>query len=283
MSKRVAVVTDAVSPEFYFPLWYRYYAGQFGGPSHLHVVTFDAELGSFAPFNLGSVTPISKYNNDLRADVINQVVSRLLNDYDVVVRVDADEFLVPDAKLFKSLAEYIDTLKVSHVTAYGFNLIPDRDEPPLDINSPILCRQRHLVQPADALCKTCITSIPLRWAPGFHFCSEMPCFDSLFLFHAKLADVDIQLQIGERVASFSDEQMFIEYHKTARETFEKRIDSIRQNRRVSGPDALYRTEYFRKFLDQVSYTDSFGGMYHGGSFAQESVLVELPSEFAGKF
>jgi len=283
MAKRIAVVTDAVSPDFYFPLWYRYYAGQTGGTDNLHVVTFETEVDAFRPFALGSITPLQKYNNELRAKVINQVVNHLLEDYEVVIRVDTDEFLVPDPALFRSLRDYIDALKLAHVTAYGFNLIPDRNDPPLDIASPILYRQRHLAQPSDALCKTCVTTIPLRWAPGFHFCSEMPSFDSLFLFHTKLADVDIQLQIGERVASFADEAKFIEYHRTARETLENRIEAIRRAERARGPNALYRTQYIRNFLDQITYTENFGGIYHGGKYVPESVLVEITPNFSGMF
>lgn len=282
MAKRVAVVTDAVCPEFYFPLWHRYYGTQFG-PDNLHVITLDTEARSFRDFMLGSITTVPKFNNRLRVEVVNRVVNELFSKYETVIRADTDEFLVADPTHRGSLREYLHSVSHSHITAYGFNIIPDRGQAPLDLNKPILFHQRHLAHPYDALTKTCVTSIPMRWAPGFHFCSERPQFDSLFLFHTKLADLDIQIQIGEKVASNSDENMFIEYHRTARQILEKRLASIHTNEREHGPGALYRTKYFQEFSNKIFHTDNFGGIYHGGSFGPESILVELTSEFADTF
>jgi hypothetical protein len=282
MAKHVAVVTDAVSPEFYFPIWHRYYASQFGA-DNLHVVTFDTQVDSFRQFKLGSLISLQKYNNNLRAEFVNDVVKQLLTNHDVVIRVDTDEFLVPDPTYFGSLREYVESLTLGHVTAYGFNVIPDRNEPPLDLNRPILFFQRTIAQPADSLCKTCVTSKPIRWAPGFHFCSERPQFDKLFLFHTKLADIDLQVKIGSQVASFADETAFVEYHKVAREELQNRIQGMQGSERLHGVDAFYRKDYVKTFLDKISYLDHWGGIYHGGSYLPEPVLVEITAEFAEKF
>ena len=213
MTKRVAVVTDAVSSDFYFPLWHRYYAGQFGA-DNLYVITLETEAASFRRFTLGGLVPTGSYNNRFRIDVVNQLVNDLLANHDVVIRVDTDEMLVADPRRYGTLREYVASLTQSHVTAYGFNVIPDRNQSPLDLDRPVLFHQRNIAYPYDALCKTCITVKSIRWAPGFHFCSEMPLFDHLFLFHLKLADIDLQVKIGSKTASYSDEAMFIEYHKT---------------------------------------------------------------------
>ena len=278
MARRVAVVTDAISPEFYFPVWHRYYADQFGA-DNLYVITQASEVDSFKSFKLGGLTPIAEFNNTLRIEIVNRVVGQLLSNHDVVVRVDTDEFLVADPVRYPALREYVTSMTQSHITAYGFNVIPDRNQPPLDLNRPILFYQRNVAYPYDALCKTCVTAQPMRWSPGFHFCSEVPLFDALFLFHLKLADIDLQVKIGSKTASYSNEAMFIEYHKTTRETLEARIANLWALPRVRGLDALYRREYIKKFLAKVSYSPNYGGIYHGGSFEAEPVLVELTREF----
>jgi len=281
--KRVAAVTDAVSPDFYFRPWHRYYGGQFGN-SNLYVVAPEPEIGSFAAFELGGVLDVgNNYNNAVRAAKINDVVTELLKQYDFVVRTDADEFLVADPAYFDSLRHYVDSLAHDHVTAYGLNVIPGRDQKPLNLAEPMLFHQRNLAHPYNALSKTCVTAKPLVWSPGFHYCSEMPLFDRLFLFHMKLADIDIQVQIGERVAGHSDEERFIEYHKTARDVLQHRLNVIRSYQRVTGKEALYRREYTQKFLEGFSYTENYGGIYCGSNWDAENILVELGPEFGNAF
>jgi hypothetical protein len=36
--RKAAILTDTMSPAFYFPLWYRYYEAQFGAES-IHLMT----------------------------------------------------------------------------------------------------------------------------------------------------------------------------------------------------------------------------------------------------
>jgi hypothetical protein len=186
---RVAVLTDAVSSEFYFPCWHRYYASQFGS-ENLYVVTFGGLTADFRQFGLGGVWETKVYNNDLRVKIIAGLVNVLLEQYDYVIRVDTDEFLVPDPRAFESLADYLRRLERPYVTAMGYDVIPARDDQHLVLDQPILVNQRSLAYPYDALNKTCITNVAMTWAPGFHFCSAFPMFQRLYLFHMKRADLE---------------------------------------------------------------------------------------------
>ncbi len=161
---RTAVITDAVSAEFYFPCWHKYYASQFG-VENLYVVTYDGLRAEFKGFDLGGVWETKAYNNDLRIKIISGLVNVLLEQYDYVIRVDTDEFIAADPRAFASLADYMGTLERPYVTAMGYDVVPARDDKDLVLDDPILLTQRRLAYPYDALNKTCITGIPLTWAP----------------------------------------------------------------------------------------------------------------------
>ena len=153
---------------------------------------------------------------------------------------------------------------------------------PLDLNKSILIDQRNLMYPYDALCKTCIVSIPTHWSPGFHFCSSMPRFHDLFLLHMKLADIPIQIAIGAMVAQRSDEPRIQNYHRTPREDLELRLRVVRNYpREKNGMGSLYRELYLERFVTGFSYTDTFQGIFHGSAFIPEEVLISLPVEFKG--
>src|SRR5271166_2073990 len=103
--KKVAVVADATSAEFFFPFWHRYYASQFGA-ANLHVVTYAGMKPLFSRVELGDLWEVSaKYDDTLRVGVIADLISALLRSHDVVLRCDVDEFLVPDPAAYANLAE----------------------------------------------------------------------------------------------------------------------------------------------------------------------------------
>jgi hypothetical protein len=278
--KRVAVITDAVSSDFYFRLWHKYYSRQVGS-RNLFVVSFGSAEYEFSNFELGGITSSVRYENNERVNRVQTLATSLLEQYDLIVRVDTDEFLVPNPCKYSSLSDYLQRLDRPHVTAMGYNVLQDRGETALDLNKPILISQRRIVNPYDALSKTCIITAPVTWTPGFHFCSEFPQFHDLYLLHFKLADLDIQIRIGQEVAKLTDEQLFKDYHLTARDTLAMRTAGILSLPRYAGIDQFERKEYNQRFISHISHTLKPDGIYHGGSFAPEQAVVEIPPEFKG--
>src|SRR3954469_15184174 len=105
---KIAVVTDAVSADAYFPVWYAYYGKQFGA-RNIYVFTYAPNAAAFSGVQLGGVQLIDDhYNDDLRKEAITAFVCGLLETYEMVIRVDVDEFLVPDPLEFASLAERLE-------------------------------------------------------------------------------------------------------------------------------------------------------------------------------
>jgi hypothetical protein len=236
-------------------------------------------VSDFAPYEVGGIWRIHTYNNDSRSRMLSQICSLLLTEYDYVVRVDTDEFLIPDPRHYKGLSDYLSTLRRSYVTAAGYNVVAHPDAEPLDLTKDIFKTQRRHCYPYDALNKTCIIGVPTVWSPGFHFASVYPEFDHLFLFHLKYADVDLQLSIGEAVAARSDESRFQEYHRTGRVAIESHLRSIFTFPLECGWTQFERPKYMARFLGSVRFVANWGGIYHGGPFGPERVLLEVPDEF----
>jgi len=276
----VAVVSDAVSPEFYFPIWYRYYASLFGG-ENIFIVTYVTEVASFSSYRLGGVWRQPAYGNSVRALTISGLVSILLEQYQYVIRVDADEFLVADPRQHRSLKVYLESLQLPYVTAEGIDVIHETAEPDLDPEQPILVRQRRFGYRYDALFKTCITSIRMQWAPGFHFSSAFPEFGGLYLFHLKRADAGIQAAIGSAIAERAPGEPNRPYYQTPLDRIRQYNRSICALKRGAGWEHLDDTRYRSNFLSNVHYTNTYGGVYHGAAFRPETLLLEFPIEFNG--
>ena len=120
----------------------------------------------------------------------------MLERYDVIVRCDADEFLIANPLLFGSLSAYVDALDVPHVTALGLDIFQDTDEPALEdgwqhsAGAKTLLRRRYLTLQDGHRHEA------VAWSIGFHFSDASPHLANLLLLHMKFADV------GRRVTWF---------------------------------------------------------------------------------
>ncbi|CAN5394058.1 hypothetical protein BH10PSE3_BH10PSE3_11000 [soil metagenome] len=277
---RIAVVTDSLSPNFYFPLWYRYYANQFGARS-INLITLAGEAGAFAGYQLGSLreTPSSYDDND-RLAATGQLVAELLQTHDWVVRVDTDEFIVADPQRHSSLVDYISTTTLPYVSARGFDVFQHTGEAPLDLTRPILGQQRNFAFALTAMNKTCITSQPLSWDRGFHMTQYPPVLDELYLFHLKRADIGMQIKWNEFMAVRIENDPFIKsYYETPIESIQGFHNSLSMRACVEGPDALDRRDYNMKFLANV-HSDEITGLLRYDHDIEYS-NVKIPSSFLG--
>ena len=276
MALRVAVVTDSISDEFFFPLWRRYYGGLFGD-SALHVVAYDRGA-RFADPALGGVLrlPVG-YEDGLRAKVISDYVAMLLHTHDVVVRVDVDEFLVADPRAFPSLRHLIEATDRPHLTARGFDVIQTMAEPPMHAG-PVLA-QRRWAYPNSALNKTSIVRRGLTWIPGFHWCNAVPVFGPLFMLHLKRIDMAAQMHWGatmtDNIAANSQVGVEIkDYYRPSHEALIRYHVGVSERPRLEGIEAWYRHAFQREFEESVVLDPASG--LHVGSFRHEEVLCEIP-------
>ena len=208
LKKRVAVLTDATSPGEFLPYWLRYYAAQFGS-ENLFIVTYRTLGPLFQSFKIGGLLELDfEYSNHARVAVLTQLTDAMLERYDVVVRCDADEFLIANPLLFGSLSAYVDALDVPHVTALGLDIFQDTDEPALKMDGRPLLAQRRYCVATTSLCKTAIVTKPVAWSIGFHFSDAPPHLADLLLLHMKFADVGRRVTWFDHMRSVSGKGSF---------------------------------------------------------------------------
>lgn len=273
---RIAVLTDAISDQHFFPIWRSYYGGLFG-EANLFVVTY-AGGSKFNDETLGGVIrlPVG-YDDATRASVMSDMVAALLGAYDVVVRVDADEILVVDPAAAPSLRAYIEGTNRPYYTARGFDVVQTLEEAALRPGK--LLAQRRFAYPASALNKTAITRVPMHWSQGFHWCSAFPEFGPLFMLHLKRIDIEWQMQwFAQMTGNISGnpkvQQIFKDYYNPDREKILAYHRGASARPRLSGMVEWYREEHQRRFIEGITYhaKDDF----YSGSYAQDMVLCEVP-------
>jgi hypothetical protein len=281
MALRVAVVTDSISDEFFYPLWRRYYGGLFGEQA-LHVVAYEGGARFDDPALGGVLRLPAGYEDRLRARVISDYVATLLHAHDVVVRVDVDEFLVADPRDYPSLRHLIEATDAPLLTARGFDVVQTVAEPPLR-PGPVLA-QRQWAYPNSALNKTCILRQKRHWSPGFHWCDAAPVFGPLFMLHLRRVDMALQLRWGATMtgniaANPTVDPNIKAYYSPAEQAVLKSHLDISMRPRLKGIEAWYRDQFQQEFEASVALNPASG--IHSGRYDHELVLCELPAAWRG--
>jgi hypothetical protein len=118
---------------------------------------------------------------------LSEKAAALLADgYDLVIGVDADEFVVVDPKLGKSLVEFLSGLDIKG-SASGLGLDFGQkigEEPDITEDKPFL-QQRHYAQIGTRYTKPSILAKPYIWGSGFHRIKghNFHIVKDLYLFH----------------------------------------------------------------------------------------------------
>lgn len=265
MAKNVAVITDATSSGYFFPIWYRYYGNLFG-PQSLNVVTYQGMRALFDGFPVGSlIEEADRYDDDLRATRITKYVANLLERHDVVVRCDVDEFLVPAPRRGGSLKDYVERLDQTYVTAIGLDLIETPEDETLDFDRPLLAQRPWCVE-TSSLSKTAIVARqagPVVWAPGFHAATVRPRFDDLYLLHMKFADVKGRVtwfaNMRDKLVPGSKTYDYYDAGKAKIEGFAKHLNTFP---RMDEADPYTDTSFREHFLETVT-RNPVNGIWQG--------------------
>ena len=280
---KVAVVTDVVDDKFYFPTWHDYYQRNFGA-ANIFVCTYTNSTFDRTKFGLAGVIEIpSAYNEQIRAKFISEFCSALLQCYDYIIRVDIDEFLIPDPRIFRSLSEYFDTLKSPYVTAVGLDIIQAESEPTIDMSKSLLLKQRRFAYPNSSLNKTCITSVVTLWTEGFHFCSFFPKFNQIYLLHLKRADIEQQISWSASMSGRALEDASItDYYSPDREAILRYRKDVFGRQLFQGWSGILRDSFLIKFFLSITpEKTSEGGVIYSGSHFHDDILIEIPEDFSG--
>ncbi|SFC73142.1 hypothetical protein [Tropicimonas isoalkanivorans] len=210
--RRIACLTMLRDEEFFFPIWYRYYASLFG-PQNLFVIDHKSRRRPTAPetgHNLNIVTVPFEHALDKnrkprkldgsRFQLISRLAEGLLTYYDAVIFNDTDEIFVVDPARFANLKDFLNSPEgqAPVLAGMGLDVIQDpEEETPLDLTQPVLRQRRHFVY-SPVWAKPHIIAEPCNIAP--HGVSiPFRYHPDLYLVHLKNADLaEIMKRQAER-------------------------------------------------------------------------------------
>ena len=173
--KKIAAMTMVRNDDFFLRKWVQYYGRELGR-ENLYVF-FDG-LDQVIPDYCRGVhaATIQKIGKDVvsndkgRVQFLSWKAAELFsNGYDLVIGTDADEFIVVDPKLGKTLQEYLSGVKIKDSLSplgldFGQKVGVETD---IHEDEPFLS-QRHYAQIGTRYTKASILAKPLFWGSGFH-------------------------------------------------------------------------------------------------------------------
>lgn len=212
MMKRIAVLTMVRNDEFFLRKWVEYYGRELG-EENLYIY-FDGEDQTIPDFCNGTN---ARLHPKLGTQVVAAEKARLkflseraaelfAKGYDLVIGVDADEYIVVDPKLGVGLAEYLSMQDIDiSLSPLGIDFGQKLgEEMELSFDNTFLS-QRHYAQIGTRYTKPSIVARPCRWGSGFHRVKghNFHIAKDLYLMHFGYADSKIlraRLGDADRVA-----------------------------------------------------------------------------------
>lgn len=211
-NKRIAVLTMARNDDFFLRKWVEYYGRELG-KENLYIY-YDGEDQTIADFCQGTnVNVHPKIGTQVvsaekgRLKFLSEKAAELFSEgYDVVIGVDADEYIVVDPKLCVSLREYLSAQDIDISLSplgldFGQKLGEEGD---LSLEDTFLS-QRSYAQIGTRYTKPSIIAQPCRWGSGFHRVKghNFHIAKDLYLMHFGYADKKVledRLGDADRIA-----------------------------------------------------------------------------------
>jgi len=190
--KKIAALTMARNDDFYLRKWVAYYGAQLGRENlYVYLDGLDQVVGDYcegthaqAVEKIGSQV-IEAEKGRLKF-LSGKAAELLAGGYDLVIGVDADEFILVDPKLGKSLREYLSECRINgSLSALGLDFGQKLgEEADITEDAPFL-RQRHYAQIGTRYTKPSVLAQPLTWGSGFHRIKghNFHIAKDLYLFH----------------------------------------------------------------------------------------------------
>lgn len=197
MKKRIATLTMVRNDDFFLRKWVEYYGSELGKENlYIYYDGEDQAIGDFCQGTNVFVHP--KIGSQVvtaekgRLKFLSKKAAELFaQGYDLVIGVDADEYIVVDPKLGVGLGEYLSSQSIDVCLSplgldFGQKLGEEDD---LSMESSFLS-QRHYAQIGTRYTKPSIIAQPCRWGSGFHRVKghNFHIASDLYLLHFGYAD-----------------------------------------------------------------------------------------------
>lgn len=273
--KRIAALTMVRNDEFYLRKWVEYYGKELGR-ENLYIF-FDGTDQRVPDFCEGANVRVCEKivgsvarGDKGRINFLSEQAARLFESYDLVIGTDADEFLVVDPLLGKSLAEFLGDMKIkTSVSGLGVDVGQRLDcEEAIDASREFLS-QRHYGRLSSRYTKANVIARPVRWGSGFHRVKghNFHIAKNLYLFHFGYFDMG---RIEARFADPSRRQEGWTKH------IAKRSKTIRlcSSRKAYGWECAVRVARAVQTLFRPPYA------LNKPSMLEQVVIVRIPERFS---
>ncbi|MBQ7222478.1 MAG: glycosyltransferase family 2 protein [Bacteroidales bacterium] len=190
--KRIAAITMVMNDDFYLKKWVEYYGSALGKDNlFIYFDGLDQKISSFCDGTnafLHEKIGANLVDSDKgRISFLSGKAAELLaSGYDIVIGTDADEIIVVDPVLGKSLGEYLSKARIgTTVSPLGLDVGQKiGEEGDIDGEKPFL-NQRHYAQLGTRYTKASIIAKPCKWGSGFHRVKghNFHIAKDLYLFH----------------------------------------------------------------------------------------------------
>ena len=189
--KRICAITMVRNDAFFLRKWTAYYGAQLGEENlYVYLDGKDQPLPDWCP--KAHIIPCDRVCGQVvRADkgrirFLSARAAELLDSYDLVIGIDADEILAVDPKLGVGLREFLSGLDIrSSVSGLGIDVGQVLgEEGDITPDRPFLS-QRSTGQVSTRYTKASVLARPLRWGSGFHRVKghNFHIAKDLYLFH----------------------------------------------------------------------------------------------------
>lgn len=272
--KKIAAITMARNDEFFLGRWIKYYTSQLGDENlYIYLDGEDQQI----PVNAGKATVIHCKRipgqvvsaEKRRLALLSQVAGELLQTYDLVIGVDADEFLVVDPKCNQTLKEYLSQIEVAPcVSGLGIDIGQHlQNELALDYDKNFL-EQRSYAYLSSRYTKPSVISKPVKWGSGFHRVKghNFHIDPNLFLFHFGSVDmkmIQMRFQDKDRMATGREKHI----HKRA-----KTMHIITRNKVLEHENWFCFARFFQTLIRPVYALNK-------PSMAFLKLVVKVPERF----
>lgn len=232
-TKRIAVLTMVRNDNFFLQKWVEYYGRELG-KENLYIY-FDGEDQQIADFCQGANACV---HPKIGTHVVSAEKARLkflsgkaaelfAKGYDLVIGVDADEYIVVDPKLGMGLKDFLSQQKIDvSLSALGLDFGQRLGEEGDLTPDATFLSQRCYAQIGTRYTKPSIIAKPCRWGSGFHRVKghNFHIAKDLYLMHFGYADSKIlkaRLGDADRVAQ-GWEKHILKRSRTIRYATEKK-------------------------------------------------------------
>lgn len=197
--KRICAITMARNDNFFLEKWISYYGQQLGEENLYIFLDGKDQEPPMDKSGKVNITLCDKIQGNVRqldlqkAQSLSQTASKLLEEYDIVIGCDADEFLLVDPNLNTTLKEYLSCTKIkTTVSGLGLDVVQHIEKEAAYVDGDLLLKDREYAILEPDYTKPIVVNKSITWGVGNHRIRgcNYHIDPNLYLFHFGSFDVE---------------------------------------------------------------------------------------------